>query len=244
MKILAMDSATSACSAAVWCDGAIQAHRFQAMERGQSEALIPMVIETVAQAGLEFADLDLIAVTTGPGAFTGVRIGLASARGLALAGDLPMVGVTTLEAVARGVPADERQDRRLVVVIDAKRRDFYGQCFGSGLEALGPPAAVMPQDAQELLSPGPVLVAGDGAEQLRAALAGRRNGAREGDLAREGDFDGDHIRYSQAPGRPDAVQVAAIAAERGPEGARAPVRPLYLRPPDATLPSDGGRLRP
>lgn len=234
MKILAMDSATSACSAAVWCDGAIQAHRFQAMERGQSEALIPMVIETVADAGLGFADLDLIAVTMGPGAFTGVRIGLAAARGLALAGGLPMVGVTTLEAVARGVPADERRGRRLVVVIDGKRRDFYGQCFGAGLEALGPPSAVMPEDASDFLAPGPVLVAGDGADRLRAALAGRRTGAA----------DGDHIRFSQAPGHPDAVQVAAIAAERGAKGAQEPVRPLYLRPPDATLPRGGGRLRP
>ncbi len=234
MKILAMDSATSACSAAVWCDGAIQARRFKAMERGQSEALIPMVIETVAAAGLGFADLDLIAVTTGPGAFTGVRIGLACARGLALAGDLPLVGVTTLEAVARGVPEDERRGRRLVVMIDTKRRDFYGQCFGSSLEALGPPSTVMPEDAAEFLAPGPVLVVGDGAVRLRSTLAGHGNGAR----------DQDHIRFSQAPGHPDAVQVAAIAAERGAKGAQVQVRPLYLRPPDATLPRDGGRLRP
>lgn len=234
MIILAMDSATSACSAAVWCDGAIEAHRFQAMERGQSEALIPMVIETIADAGLGFADLDLLAVTIGPGAFTGVRIGLAAARGMALAGGLPMVGVTTLEAVARGVPETEREGQNLVVVIDAKRRDFYGQCFNPGLEALGPPRAVMPEDAADLLLPGPTLVVGDGADQLRAALAGRRNGAA----------DGDHIRFSQAPGHPDAVQVAAIAAARGEKAAQGEVRPLYLRPPDAMVPQHGGRLRP
>ena len=95
MKILAFDSATSACSAAIWRDGEIPARRFVAMERGQSEALIPMVVEVLKEAGLTYAEIDFIAVTVGPGSFTGVRIGLAAARGMALAGGLPVVGVTT-----------------------------------------------------------------------------------------------------------------------------------------------------
>ena len=121
MKILALDSATSACSAAVWADGRVMARRHAEMARGQSEALVPMVAEVMAEVGLGFADLDLLAVTVGPGAFTGIRIGLAAARALALAAGLPLAGVSTLEAVAAAAPADGRP---LLVVLDSKREEI------------------------------------------------------------------------------------------------------------------------
>ena len=104
MRLLALDTATAACSVALWRDGAVLARRFEAMLRGQSEALMPMVGAVLAEAGCGFKDLDAIAVTVGPGAFTGLRIGLAAARGMALAAELPLIGVTTLEAVVHGVP--------------------------------------------------------------------------------------------------------------------------------------------
>ncbi len=105
MKILALDSATGACSVALWHDGAILARRFAVMDRGQSEVLIPMVREVLAEAGADFPSIDVFGVTVGPGAFTGLRIGLAAARGMALASGRPLVGVSTFEAVAHGVPA-------------------------------------------------------------------------------------------------------------------------------------------
>ncbi|MCH7931874.1 MAG: tRNA (adenosine(37)-N6)-threonylcarbamoyltransferase complex dimerization subunit type 1 TsaB, partial [Proteobacteria bacterium] len=94
MNVLALDTATAACSVALWSDGTVLAQRFATMARGHAEALMPMVEAVMAEAGLAFADLDLVATTVGPGTFTGLRVGLAAARGLALAGGLPIVGVT------------------------------------------------------------------------------------------------------------------------------------------------------
>jgi len=93
LKILALDSALSSCSAAVIEDGKILCELYENRMRGQAERLIPMCQEVCATAGLSFADLDALAVTCGPGTFTGVRIGLAAAKGLALALDIPLVGL-------------------------------------------------------------------------------------------------------------------------------------------------------
>ena len=103
MKVLALDTATASCSVAVMCDGDIRARQFTTMDRGQAEALMPMVEWAMAEARLDFRNLDLVATTVGPGSFTGLRVGLAAARGLALAARLPIVGVTTLEALVHGV---------------------------------------------------------------------------------------------------------------------------------------------
>ena len=106
MKLLALDSSAAACSVALWDDreektgSPIVAHRGKYMERGQSEALIPLVDSVMEETGWIFSDLDRLGVTVGPGSFTGVRVGLAAARGLALAGRLPLVGVTSFEAIA------------------------------------------------------------------------------------------------------------------------------------------------
>jgi tRNA threonylcarbamoyladenosine biosynthesis protein TsaB len=104
--VLAFDTSAGACSAAVLGgDGTVLARRCEALERGHAERLLPMLRDVLAEAGVEIADLALLAVTIGPGTFTGIRIGLAAARGLALASGLPLVGVTSLEAVAASVPA-------------------------------------------------------------------------------------------------------------------------------------------
>ncbi|HEY4134507.1 MAG TPA: tRNA (adenosine(37)-N6)-threonylcarbamoyltransferase complex dimerization subunit type 1 TsaB [Alphaproteobacteria bacterium] len=228
--VLALDTACDACSAAVWRDGALLAREFQAMARGQSEALVPMVERVMAQAGLAFDDLAGIGVTVGPGAFTGLRIGLAAARAFALASGKPAVGVTTLEAIAAAVPA---APGALVVAIDAKRDDLYVQTFagGSAWTPAGDPAALLPAMVATRLPEGPFLIAGDGASRLHAALS---------DAARaRATLLSDHAV-------PDAAVVARLAALRlaGASLAATPPRPLYLRPPDAKLPQDGGRLRP
>ena len=234
MRILSFDTATSACSAAVWEDGRIVAKRFEPMSRGQSERLMPMVREVLSEAGTDFPDLDLLAVTIGPGAFTGLRIGLAAARGMALAGDLACFGVTTLNAVAAGVSEHERQKANVLVVLDSKRPEVYAQTFRSDLRPLSEAQALMPADLAALTENGEgygerVLVAGDGAGQAVEALKDK----------------GIEAVLSTAPGVPDAATVAAIAAERwSPDQPAEPLRPLYLRPPDAKASKNVGGIRP
>ena len=147
MKLLAIDTATTACSAALFAGGRIVAERDAAMDRGHAEALMPMVAEVLA-ASLSVcprgvADLDLIAVTIGPGAFTGVRIGLAAAGAMAAAAGIPAVGLTTLEVVAAAQPP---MGRPLLVALDAKRADVYCQLFDPALMPMTAPEAMLPAD--------------------------------------------------------------------------------------------------
>ena len=181
---------------------------------------MPMVRQVLDDAEADFPDIDLFAVTVGPGTFTGLRIGLAAARGMALACGRPCLGVTTLEAVAHGVPQAERAVGTVLVVLGTKRDDVYAQGFTADLRPLGPPRALIAGDLAELVPQAPVLLAGDAADVGVAALAGL----------------GDCVRSSGAPGTPDAATVAAIAATRwSPDQVVEPPAPLYLRPPAVTL---------
>lgn len=218
-RLLAFDCAGAACSAAYWQDGAVRAKRHEIMARGQAERLVPMIEEVMAEAGADYAALEAIAVTCGPGGFTGLRIGLATARGLALASGRPLIGVSNFEVVAAAVPDAERQGRTLAVLIDAKRADLYVQAFGADGTALCEPGAVQPAALEHLLPPGPLLLAGDAVAQAEPAL---RAAGRE-------------LRLSAAPGHADATVLAAVAAA---DDARAlpAVRPIYLRPPDVSQP--------
>ena len=218
-RLLALDSAGAACSAAVWSDDGLAARRFAAMARGQSECLVPMIEAVMAEAGLDYAALDAIAVTRGPGGFTGVRIGLATARGLALACDAPLVGVTNFEAVVSGVPAVEAEGRAIVVVLESKRHEVYLQVFDPDHEPLSSPCLIAPEDAPAVLPPGPLLLLGDAQDRLHDAL-----GARD-------------WRVSEAPSLSDAGLIAALAAARPLPAAGEPLpAPLYLRTPDVTQP--------
>lgn len=231
MKILAMDTATNACSVACGADGAILSRRFEAMGRGQAEALVPMIETVLGEAGLKAPELDLLAVTVGPGAFTGLRIGLATARGLALAAGVPCIGLTTTEAIAAGVAAGDWPGGGILVALDSKRSDLYVQTFTPGPRPAAEPAAVEPDRLSSWLGPvdGPLGVVGDAAE---AALEALRAGGLEA------------VAVDAAP-HPDAARMIPLAAGRGqPSRAAEAPSPLYLRPPDAKLPRDGGRLRP
>ena len=225
MKILALDAAFDAVSVAVLADGAVLSQAQAAGGRGQGEILMPMIKRVMAEAGVAFAGLDRIAVTIGPGHFTGLRLGLAAARGLGLAAGKPLDGITTFDAVLGAVPDDERGPGMAVVAFETKRADLYGQVFAIGLGGFAPagaPGALAPADLAARIPPGPrLLLVGDGAPRLAAALAGR-------------DF-----RISRAPALPHAVWVARIAASRVPSvrpGLTPSPEPLYLRPPDVTTP--------
>ena len=226
MKILALDTAVSACSVALWRDGGVRARRYELMPRGHAEALMPMVEDVLAAAGERILGLDLLAVTIGPGAFTGLRVGLAAARGMALASALPCLGITTLEAVAYGIPEAERKARTVLVALNSKTEIIFAQFFLADLEPLSPPLALAADGLARDIPRSPLLIAGDA-----AGLAAQR-------LTESGI----ETALSSAPALPDAAIVAAIAARRWRPGqAPPPPSPLYLRRPAAIPAKNGGR---
>jgi tRNA threonylcarbamoyladenosine biosynthesis protein TsaB len=218
MKILAFDTAMAACSAAVLADGTVLGHVFEARTRGHAEVLMARIDEVMAQAGLGFDALDRIAVTTGPGTFTGVRIGVAAARGMALALGIEAVGVTTLEVIAVGARTHaQAAGRPLAVAVDARRGEVYAQCFSAELEPLSDPVLLVPQAAADLALEHGCLAVGSA-----AALLSALPGAASLETA-------PHL-----PQQPDAVHLAHRAARVAAGG---PPEPLYLRAPDAKLPA-------
>jgi tRNA threonylcarbamoyl adenosine modification protein YeaZ len=123
---LAFDTSAAHCAAALLSGDRVLAHRVEPMDLGQAERLMPMLEEMLADAALGWRDLACIGVGTGPGNFTGVRISVAAARGLALGLGIPAVGVTSLEALAFGT------DGPRVVTLDARRGALYAQVFDGG----------------------------------------------------------------------------------------------------------------
>jgi tRNA threonylcarbamoyladenosine biosynthesis protein TsaB len=222
VKVLGLDCAGSVASVAALIDQEIVARRTAAMERGQAEALLPMIGAVLGAARLEIGALDLIAVTVGPGSFTGVRTGLATARGLALASALPLVGVTNFAAVANAVLSDTG-NLPLLVALESKRAELFLQRFdpaGPGMPAL------VPASAWASLAPaGPFVVAGDGAERYAAAV--QRKDLR-----------------LVAPAYTNAAATARLGVEMWKSGTALPPTPLYLRAPDVTLAPAPGAPRP
>lgn len=238
--ILALDCSAASCSAALWRDGALAAHRFQAMARGQAEALMPIVEATMETAGARYGDLDLVAVTVGPGSFTGVRIGLAAARGIALAAGIPAAGFTSFAVIAAAVPDDLLAGRRLGVAIDDRRGGVYWQELDADRRPATAPRAVSRGALPTLLAGRPaadgLLVVGDGAPLLERIHPRTGPGEQEG------------LDFGPVQAPPDAAWLARLAAdwlasgEAVPAATALPPAPLYLRPAEARLPasaSDG-----
>jgi len=225
MRILAIDTALEACAAAVLdtARGTILAHETIAMTRGHAEALMPLVARVMGATEGGFAALDRIAVTVGPGSFTGLRVGIAAARGFALAAGKPAVGLTTLAAFAAPLFAED-DTLPVVAVVDARHEHFYLQVFGPGGRTLVPPRVASLREALRAAttSRGPRLV-GTGATMLAAAWpAGERP-----------------PRSVEQRAAPDIDWVAQLGAAVPEE--TSPPKPLYLRPPDAQ-PQEGSQL--
>jgi tRNA threonylcarbamoyladenosine biosynthesis protein TsaB len=224
MRVLAIDTALEACSAAVLDTerGAIAAHESVPMVRGHAEALMPLVARVLDRAGLEFAALDRIAVTTGPGSFTGLRVGIAAARGIALATGKPAIGLSTLAAYAAPlIAADDTLP--VVSAIDARHDHVYLQVFGSGGRTLVAPRLSSLRDAIRVSSTGAPRLIGTAAAMLAAAWPG---GERPPSL----------VDPRRAPDIDWVARLGAAAVETG-----VPPKPLYLRAPDAQ-PQDAARL--
>jgi len=214
--LLAFDCSGASCAAAVLVDDVVKAERFQAMERGQAEALLPMIRAVMAEAGIGWGDLDAIATTVGPGSFTGVRLGLSAARGLALAADKPLVAMTAFEAVAAGVAP---MDRPVAIAIDSRRGPVFAQRFTAGLQPIGEPAQLEPEEVAAWLGTGPWRIAGDGVGNLADQAFGP------------------DIVLDTEPLRIRAADLARAAAALGRPGIdRLAAQPLYLRAPDVTQP--------
>ena len=215
MKILAVDTALGACSTALLEDDRVLSRRWTAMERGHAEALAPMVDEVMREANIAFQSLDRLAVTVGPGTFTGQRVGLAFMRGLRVALGKPLLGVTSLAAMAEQARS-ETGFSSAAAIHDARRGEVYLEVMSDALSA----RLLTFEEACLALSGlrGQLVLAGTAARRMAEALENM-------DL---------EIKVSEIVA-PDAVWVAHLALGTEP-GTSAP-RPLYLRAPDAKLPA-------
>lgn len=222
--VLALDSAGSGCSVVVAAGETVLGAERLATMHGQAERLLPMVDAVMRKAGLSASALDFVGTTIGPGSFTGVRVGLAAARGIALATRARLIGVTGFEAVAAGLApsADNRGAGFVLVALESRREDLYIQIFDHTQRPLGDPTAAMPAALNgvlyEILGAAPLLVAGDAAQRAANILSLRPGTTVAEDSA------------------PDAAGVLRAVLRHRRLGRRdVKPLPLYLRPPDVTL---------
>lgn len=218
MRILAIDTAAALCAACVLDTAAGERGRAVLdLGRGHAERLMEVIGAALEQAGCTYGDLDAIAVSTGPGSFTGVRVGVAAARGLALALKIPAMGVTTLEALAHQAQA-MHPDRPVIVAIDAGRGQVYTTSFAADGAPLIAPAVVTVAEAQTLVrrSEAATVLAGSAAPALAEAAGPGR-------------------MVAAAAATADIGIYALLGAQRlsDPDAATARPKPLYLRSADA-----------
>ncbi|KWV57553.1 tRNA threonylcarbamoyladenosine biosynthesis protein TsaB [Bradyrhizobium macuxiense] len=225
MIVLAIDTALDACSAAVLdtTAGTTIAIESQAMQRGHAEALMPLIARVMQDSGIAFTALDRIAVTTGPGSFTGLRVGLSAARGIALAAEKPVVGLTTLAAYAAPVVA-ENSEHPILSAIDARHDHVYFQVVGGGGDPLVKPKVAPIAEALEAAKLGTLHLVGNAAKILAERWPA--------DAAPP-------FKVDTQPA-PDITWVAWVGAAIDPT--TAPPRPFYLRAPDAKPPRNQFQL--
>lgn len=220
MTLLAIDSAGAACSAAVWRGGEVAAVQRMTTERGHAVHLAPLGQAVLAAAGIAATDLDAVVATTGPGSFTGLRVGLALAQGIALGAGVPAWGISSFLVHAAGLAPGLRQGLPLVVALDSRREELFFQIFDDTTEE--PFSATVKDAAMRLVdrfgAGARIAIAGDAAPLLADAFSAAGGGPTT-------------VRDGPA----DAAMAAAVAAERlGGGEALLPPRPAYLRPPDVT----------
>jgi tRNA threonylcarbamoyladenosine biosynthesis protein TsaB len=222
MRIFAIDTALEACSAAVLDTelGTVVARESIPMARGHAEALMPLIARVLEMSGADFKAIDRIAVTTGPGSFTGMRVGIAAARGLGLAAGKPVVGLSTLAAFAAPLLAAD-DTLPVVVAIDARHDHVYLEVLAAGGHVLVTPRVVPIQEAVRLSAGGKPRLVGNAANILAAAWHG---------------FAPSAVEQRAAPDIDWVARLGAAAIE-----STSPPKPLYLRAPDAQ-PQNAGQL--
>jgi tRNA threonylcarbamoyladenosine biosynthesis protein TsaB len=215
MLVLAIDTALEACSAAIFDSesDAIVTGESQAMTRGHAEALLPLLDGVMARARLDFFSIDRIAVTVGPGSFTGLRVGIAAARGIALAARKPVVGVTTLAALAAPLIAADA-NRPVAAAIDGRHRHVYFELYGMHGRVLLSPRIIPVADAVHAAAGASACLVGSGARMMAELWP-----------------DPAQLPPIDERRAPDIAWVARLGAQA--QQRDAPPKPLYLRPPDA-----------
>jgi tRNA threonylcarbamoyladenosine biosynthesis protein TsaB len=216
MLILAIDTALDACAAGVLdtVSARLIAQESQAMKRGHAEALMPLIARVIEQSGIAFAALDRIAVTTGPGSFTGLRVGLSAARGIALAANKPVVGLTTLTAYAAPL-VSENCEHPIISAIDARHDHVYLQAVSGNGSSLIRPRVASIEEALGAARFGAPHLFGNAARILADRWPAQAPSP---------------LRVDPQPA-PDIAWVAWLGAAVNP--ITAPARPFYLRAPDA-----------
>ena len=228
MIVLGIDTSGAACSAALWDNNFVLAKIQKKMMRGHAEALMPLIQVLFNKAKIDYDKIGLISVTTGPGSFTGIRVGLAAAKGLSLGLGIPICGVTVFEAIAEAAARkiDPKGITKIIVILETRRTDFFLQEFcASSYEVIeaGDPKSVTIESVIAALGED-VYIAGDGVERLKI--------------------------HSSLPSCsklvplcefPDSAIVAEIAA-KSDCNAYKPAHPFYIHPPLAKLPRNKGRL--
>jgi tRNA threonylcarbamoyladenosine biosynthesis protein TsaB len=234
MNILAIDTSMQACSVAVLANGDKRQIScvYEEIERGHAERLLLMVDETLVKSGLDIKHIGQFAVSRGPGTFTGVRIGIAAARGLALACKKPLIGVGTLQILAARVLFEQPnlaaqpqngKVRHLGIAVDARRGEIYWQSFDLTGKPLSEPLALTPQTVASLIekSGHSYVLAGSGVQLIAPLLTKAA------------------IPFTTAHNslQPDAARLAEIIAElpHSDSSPRQSASPLYLRPADAKI---------
>lgn len=216
-RVLAIDTALGACSVCVMEAGRELplALDSEEMATGHAEALMPMIGRVMAQVEGGFGSLERVAVSIGPGSFTGLRIGIAAARAIGLAANIPVVGVSTLSAYAAPL-INPGESGFIAVGIDARHGAVYFQAFTAAGRTIVLPRVVSLKEAGRAIGSGPVRLAGSGA----------------GALAAEAMALGLKASIADMKTAPDILWVARLGLSATP--ASAPAKPLYLRPPTAT----------
>jgi tRNA threonylcarbamoyladenosine biosynthesis protein TsaB len=210
MRVLAFDCAGAQCAAALLDGSDILAVKRIKGERGHAQALMPLLCDLVGEARMQFGDIDRFAVTTGPGSFTGIRVALATAHGLALGTGKPIVGITVFEALAAAAIESGLSSQRFLVAIESRRRECFFQLCDHHGAPLGPPAMIPPEDVSAWTGPGLLTVIGDAAWRLAPYFERAISVATADSI--------------------DTAVLARLAASR-PTG-QVPA-PFYIRPPDA-----------
>lgn len=223
LRILAIDTALEACAACVATDDSddLLAEESMALTRGHAEALLPLIERVMARVEGGFEGLARVAVTVGPGSYTGLRVGLSAARAIGLAANIPVVGVTTLSALLAPQLALNGEDM-IVAAIDARHGAVYLQAMSVAEGVVIPPRHVSLEQAVGLLGGRRAILTGSGAPGLAAAAGAA----------------GVSVEVAET-GAPQIAWVASLGLVADPE--QALPRPLYLRGPDAQ-PQDHARL--
>lgn len=229
MRILAFDTAMGACSVAV-CNAQTgdSVYEIRPMTRGQAEALVPMIDDLMEKSGVSYEDLDVIATTVGPGAFTGLRIGLSTARALAVSLDKKVIGFTTLDVLAKQYFAENSlsEQKQILVLLETKRQDFYLQIFDAFGNNKTEPMALSVEDVVPYIDKKETIVIGDVFERFYQALP---NGVKQATICDD--------RYIL----PDPRILTQMLMDKDVRKYREP-NPLYLRDADVSKPKKKNRI--